>query len=114
MPTKPGLEVVPAPTWHGRLMQPARRLLLRLIAPMLGRVLTANDELWASHQGMARQLEETQRRLDLLTEEIAAANALAWDQVALARRLSELEDQLAAEHVRPDAGDAQRDSAAAH
>jgi hypothetical protein len=94
MATKPGLQITPAPTWHGRLMQPARRLLLRLLAPMMSRFLTAHDELWAAHLETTRRLEETQRRLDLLTEEIAAANALVWDQVALARRLADLEDRL--------------------
>jgi hypothetical protein len=95
MPTPPGLSITPAPTWQGRLIQPLRRVLLRLMAPMMNRFLTAHDELWAAHLELERRLEDTNRRLDLANEEIAAANALVWDQVALSRRLAQIEDQLA-------------------
>lgn len=93
--TRPGLEVTRAPTWHGRLTQPVRRVLLKLMAPMMGRFLMAHDELCAANVELARRLEEAQRRVDWLTDEVAAANALVWDQVALSRRLADIEDRLA-------------------
>jgi hypothetical protein len=104
--TKPGLQITPAPTWHGRLAQPWRRIMLRLLAPMMGRFLTANDELWAANIELSRRLDEAHRRIDLLSDEIAAANALAWDQVALSRRLAELEDRLASRQVEMDSAEA--------
>lgn len=95
-PTRPGLQITPAPTWHGRLAQPLRHILLRLIAPMMGRFLAAHDELWNRQIEHNRALEQAHHRIDWLADEIAAANALAWDQVALSRRLADLEDKLAA------------------
>ena len=95
--TRPGLEITRAPTWHGRMTAPLRRVLLRVLAPMMNRFVIAHDELAASQADLTRRLEDVQRRLDLATEEIAAANALAWDQVALARRLADLEERLARE-----------------
>jgi hypothetical protein len=92
--TRPGLEVARAPTWHGRLTQPVRRVLLKLIAPMMGRFLTAHDELCAANLELTRRLDEAHRRIDWLTDEVASANALVWDQVALSRRLAALEDRL--------------------
>lgn len=92
--TQPGLEITRAPTWHGRLAQPFRRVVLRLVAPMMGRFLIAHNELVTANIELSRRLEDTQRRLDWATEEIAAANALVWDQVALSRRLAEIEDRI--------------------
>jgi hypothetical protein len=92
--TRPGLDITPAPTRRGLAAQPARRILRKLIAPMMGRFVRAHDELAWEHHQLRERVEDSERRLDRLTDEIAAANALAWDQVALARRLSELEDAL--------------------
>lgn len=92
--TTPGLDIRPAPTWHGRLAQPVRHVLLRLLAPMMSRFLIAHDELMTAYAEQALSLEDAQRRIDWLTDEVSAANALAWDQVAFARRLAELEDGL--------------------
>lgn len=93
-PTTPGLEIVRGRTWRGRLLRPARWVQLRLLAPMLDRFVAANSELWGGYSELSRRLDEVDRRIDRLTEEIAAANALAWDQVALSRRLAILEDLL--------------------
>jgi predicted alpha-1,6-mannanase (GH76 family) len=76
------------------LADPLRRVLFRLIAPMMGKFLVAHDEFCAANDELNRRLDEAHQRIDWLTDEIAAANALVWDQVALSRRLADLEDRL--------------------
>ena len=119
-PTRPSLTVSRAPTRRGRASAPLRHLLRQLISPMMISFIDAYDELAGmlaetraaqerlservadahrSYQQLSERVDETHRRLDRLTDEIAAANALAWDQVALARRLAELEDRLASPPV---------------
>jgi uncharacterized coiled-coil DUF342 family protein len=94
------------------------------MAPMTSRFVRAHDELVATNANLAAdlvttrselesvrvelgevssELEDTHRRIDRLTDEIAAANALAWDHVALSRRLAQIEDELALGTSRPDA-----------
>jgi hypothetical protein len=79
----------------------ARWGLLRLLAPMMSRFVVAHDELRGAHDALERRLQEANLRIDRLTEETAAANALAWDQVAIARRLAQLEERLAAQDAGP-------------
>lgn len=115
-PTRPSVRVQPAPTWRGRLSTPVRHVLRQLIAPLLAsfvwaydellglivdtraaldQLRSAQDRLQVSHDRLNERIAESHRRIDRLSDEIAAANALAWDQVALSRRLGELEDRLA-------------------
>ena len=95
MGTRPILHLNPAPTWRGRLVAPVRKVLLKLMTGMFGRVTQAHDETVGSLGALSARLDQTQLRVDRLTEETAAANALAWDQVALARRLTQIEARLA-------------------
>lgn len=112
MSTRPGLELSPAPTWRGRLAVPVRKLLLKLMRPMFGRFTRAHDEIMGQLGAVSMRVDEAHVRLNRLTEETAAANALAWDQVALARRLSQIEERLdAREQDRDAAGSAGADHA---
>jgi septal ring factor EnvC (AmiA/AmiB activator) len=54
---------------------------------------TALAKTRTSLEHLGLSVDEAHRRLNGLTDDVAAANALSWDQAALARRLAELEDQ---------------------
>lgn len=97
MATRPGLTIPPASGPRGRLLASARLVLLRLLAPMLGRFLQAHEEIIQQLGAASARTDEAHRRLDRLTEETAAANALAWEQVALSRRLAAIERRLDAQ-----------------
>jgi len=94
MATRPGLTIPPPAGPRGRLLASVRLILLKLLAPMLGRFLQANDEMMQQLGAVSSRIDEAHRRLDRLTEETAAANALAWEQIALSRRLATIEQRL--------------------
>jgi hypothetical protein len=65
----------------------ARRLLRRLLRPMLFR-------LDAELKSLDRKYEQLDRRQEHLDRQLKAAIALGWDHVAMARRLAVLEDHV--------------------
>ena len=69
-----------------RLMQPFRKVLTRLMAPMMGR----EEELFASLEIHIEQIEHQQRRLDALVRQVGADDT-NQRLVACEERLQQLE-----------------------
>lgn len=74
--------------WKQAIVVAPRRLLRRLQRPIFQRQEQINHDLHG-------QVEALGRKVDGLARELSSVAALGWDQVATARRLAALEDEIA-------------------
>ena len=74
-----------------RIAHPVRTATRRLIAPY---VASLRNELERETQTMTRELDALRAALHDLRTELEDVDARQWDQVAISRRLAELEDSL--------------------
>ena len=73
---------------------PARRLLRRLLRPMLYRQVELYRALDGDIEDLRDRLARLEARVERVDEGAQRAAALGWDHVALSRRLAALEDRL--------------------
>lgn len=79
-----------------RAVIPFRRLLRRLLRPMLVRLADLLQSLGDRADEAARRLVAVETRMDRAEDRLQAAVAFGWDHVAVVRRLAALEDEVAA------------------
>lgn len=90
------------PKRFGVVVVPARRVLRRLLRPMLYRQVELFRELGDEIEELKQRVETLEHRADELANSLKSAAALGWDHVALTRRLAALEDKLGSDNLHTD------------
>ena len=80
-----------------RVQRPAFQRLVAILRALCDRLDGTDQHIVNLNARVAAQaglIEAQTRRIDALSDQLETASALGWDQVALARRLAAIEDQL--------------------
>lgn len=78
-----------------RILLSVRRVLRRVLRPMLVKLGEQIDVITARLDENEKQIEGLHARLDQTCDQMQATISFGWDYVAMARRLASLEDQVA-------------------
>lgn len=78
-----------------RAVAPLRRVLARILRPMLVQMADALQSFSSRLDAAERRLDEMDGRHDRQNDQLQATISFGWDYVATTRRLAALEDQVA-------------------